>query len=136
MATVRRLIGVCVKAVRGLKHERGFTLLESMVGLAILGIALVAVLAGMSTAVIAAKKADKRVTVESLATSQMEYTKSQVFQEAPATYQAFSPIPSGYSVSAEAFPIPGYDGNIQKVVVTVTYEGQTVKTLEDIKVNR
>lgn len=136
MTVIRRLKGAFLKAVWGRSHQRGFTMVEALVGLAILGIAFVAVLAGMSTAVIAAKKADKRVTAESLAMSQMEYTKSQAFQEAPATYQAFSPLPAGYSVSAEATSIPGYDGDIQKVVVTVSYEGQTVKLLEDLKVNR
>jgi hypothetical protein len=45
-------------------------------------------------------------------------------------------IPEGYSVSAEATPVSSRDGNIQRLIITVSHGGKIVYSLEGFKVNR
>ena len=116
--------------------ERGFTLVESLVALAILGTAFVAFLAGLSSSAIATNRMDKRTTAGIVARSQMEYTKAQEYRVAPATYDTFSPLPAGYSVVAEASTISGRDDDVQKVTVTASHKGEALYVLEDFKANR
>ncbi len=116
--------------------ERGFTLVESLVALAILGTAFVAFLAGLSSSAIATNRMDKRTTAGIVARSQMEYTKAQEYCVAPDTYDVFSPLPANYSVVAEASPISGRDDDVQRVTVTVSHKGEAVYVLEDFKANR
>ena len=121
---------------RALRSERGFTLVEALVAIAIVSIAFTALLAALSTGALATNKADRRITAQTLARSQLEYTKAQEYKVAPATYDTFTPIPQGYTVVAEASSIDGYDEDVQKITVTVSYQGEVVQVLEDLKVNR
>ncbi len=59
--------------VRLMKNERGFTLIEVMIAVALMGIIGIALLSGLATASRALFVADERATAESLARSQMEY---------------------------------------------------------------
>ena len=97
---------------------------------------MVALLSAFATGSVALRKTDTKVTAENLARNQMEFTKSQQFSAAPATYTAITPLPEGYSVSAEAASVTGRDSNIQKVTVTVRRKGNAVYTLEDFKLNQ
>jgi len=121
---------------RVLRNERGFTLVEALVAIAIVSIAFTALLAALSTGAMATNKADKRITAQTLARSQLEYTKALEYKIAPTTYDTFTPIPEGYTVVAEASPIDGYDEDVQKITVTVSHQGEVVQVMEDLKVNR
>lgn len=68
---------------RALRNEKGFTLVEVIIGLAILGLIAIAILAGLAIGSRAIITADEKATAESLARSQMEYIKNQPYQEAP-----------------------------------------------------
>ena len=46
------------------------------------------------------------------------------------------PLPAATPSTAEAESIPSSDDNIEKVVVTVTRNGDTLLVAEDYKVNR
>jgi len=96
-----------------MKKEKGFTAIEVIVALALLGIIAVAFLGGLATASKAIFIADERTTAESLARSQMEYVKS-------CEYKAYVPPPPpllytkdgeessthpGYFIWIDAFPI-------------------------------
>ena len=87
-----------------IKDERGITLIEVLIALAILGLVAVAFLSGLTTASRALIIADERTTAESLARSQMEYVKSQEYQLADpdagneAVYLKIEGIPDGYSI--------------------------------------
>jgi prepilin-type N-terminal cleavage/methylation domain-containing protein len=118
-----------------LRAEDGFTLVEALVSVAILAIALVVFLGGMSTGVLSSNQSDRLSTAHELARSQMEYTKESAYQAAPATYPAV-PAPAGYTVSATASDIPDGDADIQLITVQVTKDGAVVYTLEGFKVNR
>lgn len=116
-------------------HEGGFTLVETLVAVAIMGTAVVALLAALSTGSIAVTVVEEKVTANGVARSQLEYTQSLLFQVAPTTYATITPA-QGYSVTAQAFPIAGADTDIQKVVVTVYHGGASVLAAESYKMNR
>ena len=116
-------------------HEKGFALVESLIAVAVMGTAIVALLAALSTGSIAVTVVEEKVTVDGIARSQLEYTQSLPFQVAPATYSTIAP-PAGYGVTAEAFPVAGADADLQKVVVTVYHQGAPVLAADAYKMNR
>jgi prepilin-type N-terminal cleavage/methylation domain-containing protein len=90
------------KAFQG--HSRGFTLVEVLITIALIGAISVAFFSFMSVATSALIHADERTIAESLARSQMEYVKNQVYNSTlvngQATYQKIpsSSIPVGYTI--------------------------------------
>lgn len=115
-----------------LSDEKGVGLVESLLAVAIVGVALVAFLAAMSTGSMAVATADKRVTAENLAWSQMENSLGQVYA---ASYSTITE-PSGYAIAITVSGVDGRDQNeIQKITVGVGYVGGTVSA-EAFKVNR
>lgn len=130
-----------------MKSEKGFSLIEVMVAMALMGVAFVAFLTGLSTASKAVSVADERVAMESLARTEMEYVRSQVYSAAPWDYTVTSSDRSstdppswydsgskpplldssyaGYTVAvgAEGLIDPNLDNEIQKITVTVTFQG-------------
>ena len=144
-----------------MKNEKGFTLIEVIVALALLGIISIAFLGALATASKAIVIADERATAESLARTEMEYVKSQDYSVAPWDYELPSTPPSwdathalpegydGYTVNVSAVLLHDTDGDgdiddddfddgIQKITVTVKHleELKEVLTLEDYKVER
>jgi len=61
-----------------IKNERGFTFVEVVIALAILGVIAAGFLMALATASKAIIIADERTTAESLARSQMEYVKKHL----------------------------------------------------------
>jgi len=142
------------------KNEKGFTLIEVLVALAILATVGTGFLMALTIASKAIIIADERTTAESLARSQMEYVKNLDYIDysdpdrgEPYYYDEITPSDSNYSIDFTVVPfnpatdpytwyIP--DGNgvsdqdlgIQKITVTVSYLGDPVLTLEDYKVER
>ena len=115
--------------------QEGVGLVETLVAVAILGVTLVVLLTAISTGSIGVATTEERVTAENLARSQLEHTKSQAYQAAPASYPTVT-VPAGYAVSAEATAISGGDSSIQQITVTVSRDGDTLMTVEDYKVDR
>jgi len=64
---------------KSMKSERGFTLVETLVSVAILGAIGVALIGGLSTAYSSLAVSQERTFAESLAKSQVEYIKSQTY---------------------------------------------------------
>lgn len=118
-----------------LRSERGVTLVENLVALAILGSALLVFLGGMSTGLISTAQSDRLSTAHELARSQMEFTKADAYSVAPHTYATVTP-PSGYGVTAVASAVSGGDANVELVTVEVTKDSVVVYSLEGYKVNR
>jgi len=120
------------------KNEKGFSLIEVVIALALLGIIGVALLSGLATASKAIYIADERATAESLARSQMEYVKEQGYLVGGA-YDIIdlSAYPASYGVSVVANPLAGSVlSGIQEITVTVSHYGNVIITLEGYKVNR
>ena len=94
------------------KNEKGFSLIEVVIALLLLGIIGVALLSGLATASMALVIADERATAESLARSQMEYVKNQAYITAApydsgvpgsgeVTYDKITGIPDSYTIWSE-----------------------------------
>jgi prepilin-type N-terminal cleavage/methylation domain-containing protein len=133
------------KALRG--SSRGFSMLEVVIAIALLGIIAVSVLSALQTAALALISADRRATAESIARTQMEYVRYLPYEgdteEGPPQYgldpQIDSIKPPDFSVVTTAIRLdPDNDGDndddgIQHITVTVSHQDIVVVILEDFK---
>ncbi len=116
-----------------MQSERGASLIEAVVALALLGIISVAFLSALATTSTSRLIADEHTSARIVAESQIEDIKKQDYAS------SYEPVP----VSAD---YPGYyasiavgymrNGNIQKITVTVRHHDKDITTLECYKVNR
>ena len=109
-----------------MKGDKGFTFLETIVALALLGIVAVVFLGGIGTATKATMVADEQVTSESLVRSEIEYIKDCAYSYNATGYPVDPTlsIPGGWSMpnpTVEA--LHGTDDGIQKVTITVQRDG-------------
>ncbi len=134
MVTIRRIIRRLARQTprqsyrHRLRDERGFSLLEVSVSLALLGIIGVGLLSALATVSSVTLKTDERQTASNLAETQMEYVKNQGYA---ASYTPVS-IPSGYTVTINATSLQ--DSNIQKITIIAGREGKVPVRLEGYKV--
>jgi prepilin-type N-terminal cleavage/methylation domain-containing protein len=78
------------------KGQRGFTLVEVLITIGLVGFIAVAFFSFMTAAASSVIHADERTIAESLARSQMEFVKNQGY-DPTATYTKV-PIPAGYAI--------------------------------------
>ena len=121
-------------------RESGATLIEALVGLAVLGAIAVCFLSGLVTTSKAAFISDEQATAESLARSQVEWVQNASYSYNATAYSP-APIHSSkdyidYSVNITSAPLNNPDDGIQKITVTVTHSGKRVIALESYKVDR
>lgn len=148
------------KAFQG--RSRGFTLIEVLIALVLMGTIAIAVLGALSTASLALVAADKRATAESLARSQMEFVKNQGYSPAPTAgvgnYTKIPGVPPGYSICScnrtdqpvncgagdLVIGVPWDSGNntdvykdegLQRIKLVIEHDGKVVITLEGYKRN-
>ena len=117
--------------------QRGQTLIEVLVALAVLGIVATAFISSMTTASTAMIIADEQTTAESLSRSQLEYIRSQAYVTAvdgEATYQKRSGVPT-YSVKGlgkegyATYPDIDYS-YVSDDIVGVPWDPQDFETLD------
>jgi prepilin-type N-terminal cleavage/methylation domain-containing protein len=131
-----RLSSKIRKACQG--SSGGFTLIEVLIALALVGIIAIAFLSALSTASMALITADERATAESLARSQMEYVKNLDYDyDDPYDYEQDNeealPDHPGYFISVSVEPLHSPDDGIQKITVIVSSDDKDIITLEDYK---
>ena len=114
------------------QDQRGLGLVESLVAVAIIGVAVVAFVMALSAGSIAVREGDQEVVAQRLARTQLEYIKSCPYDTAYSTVDE----PESYAISVGVGSIPDTDTDIQKITVTISREGEDVLTVEDYKVNR
>ncbi len=129
---VRRLLAQIKNRAQG---QRGLGLVETLVGVAILGTSVVAFVIALSAGSIAVGEQDEEVVAQGLAQSQLEYVKSCAYDAGASTYPA-EPAPEGYTISVGVSSVPNTDADIQRITVTILRDGENVLTVEDYKVNR
>jgi prepilin-type N-terminal cleavage/methylation domain-containing protein len=105
--------------------EKGFSLIETLVSLAIIAIIAVGFLISLASGIQGVSITDERQTAISIAEHQMEYVKKTLYASSylpdtiPAEY-------AGYSVAINTNDVTGGDGNIQKIQITVSYQGEPI----------
>ncbi len=119
-------------------REQGFSLIEMLVALAILGLVGVAFALALQAALRAEDITGERVTSENLARAQLEEIRNQGFL---SSYTSSVPVPQGYAIAIDTQPFctpepctP--DGNLQMNTVTVSRGGRTLVRIEDLKAGR
>ena len=120
-------------------NEKGLALIETIAGLAILGIAGVAMLCGLATGIRGTSVSEEHTIAESLVRSQIEYIESQAYVESATEYPVNPAlvIPTGWSVpESEVTPVHETDDGLQKVTVSASHGGKTVLSIDIYKANR
>jgi Tfp pilus assembly protein PilV len=134
-----RLSSQLRKAFQG--NSRGFTQLEVVISVALLGGIALALVSAISTAAIALTITDERTTAESLTRSQLEFVKNQPYDDInnPPQYMPLPEVPNGYDIVTTTERLdPCNDGTanddgIQKITITVKHDDKEVITIENYK---
>jgi prepilin-type N-terminal cleavage/methylation domain-containing protein len=110
------------------RGQGGFTLVEVLITITLLGFIALAFFSFMSAATSSLIHADERTIAESLARSQLEYAKNQAqqdYQEAPpggeVTYQKVTVVPDGYTVQSV-----NRDGEVVDDIVGIPWDTDAV----------
>jgi prepilin-type N-terminal cleavage/methylation domain-containing protein len=114
-----------------MKREEGFSLLEVLVSLAILGIVTAGFFSATMTTTSSRVIADERASAKILAEGIIDQTKKDIFR---ASYDVVVPDEfAGYSAN---LTVDNAVTGIQKLTVTVTHLNREILTLENYKVHR
>ena len=117
--------------------EKGVTLIEVLIALAIVAAVAGVFISGLSTTSKSVMVSQERVAADSLARFQIEDTRNQAYVAETSSYPKIS-IPedlanAGYDLTILAEPLNIPDDGIQRITVTVTRNGGTLFTLVDYK---
>jgi prepilin-type N-terminal cleavage/methylation domain-containing protein len=124
-----------------MKNQGGFSLIEVLLSLALIGIVVTGILSALATSSRATLTNDVQTTAQNLAEGQIEYMRSQSYSsEYPPEYQVLADVPAGYNVNCTAIRLDpegdgsGDDDGLQKITVTVSFSGVTATTIETYRV--
>jgi prepilin-type N-terminal cleavage/methylation domain-containing protein len=132
-----------LRKLRIMRDERGFTLVEVLTSIALLGLVGAALYAGLGTTSKVLLHNDTWQTAKNLAETQAEYVKEQRYQggsgntiyikadipvELQGSYDASIDVIDGWTL------VPLRDGYLQKIIVTITGPTGITYTLESYKV--
>jgi type II secretory pathway pseudopilin PulG len=115
-----------------LKSEKGISLIETLLALALLGIISASFLGALATSSSARATNAERTAAKILAETLMENVKTDTF--APSYNVTIPDDFAGYSASVNA--TNERNGNIQKIVITIQHRDRDVLILESYKVDR
>jgi prepilin-type N-terminal cleavage/methylation domain-containing protein len=115
-----------------MKSEKGTTLIEVVMAMALLGIIGAALLGGTATTSTARATADERSAAKILAETAIEQVKKAEFESSYSF--TVPPEYAGYTVDLTVDNI--MLDNLEKVTATVEHHGRVVFTLESYKSNR
>ena len=120
------------------KDQRGLTLIEVIVAMAILGFIGVGFMTALSTGFRSQSIKEEQVIGHNLVRAALEEIRSLPYQD---SYTLTTPLPNGYSIAVVTedfcWPEPCIpDNNLQKNMATVSRDGDIVVTVEDLKARR
>jgi len=129
-----------------MKKEKGFSLIEVIIALALLGVVAIAFLSAMATGSKAIFIADERATAESLARAQLEFVRDQDYDaditHDPPEYDLIPDIPAGYEINLipERLDPEGdgtdTDDGIQKITVVIKHHDKEIFSLVGYRTRR
>ncbi len=133
--------------------ERGTSLVEVLVSVAIIAIVLSAFLAALSTGALSVSVVHERVTAENLARAQLECIQKHPYitgalpisytdvctvttPDFPSYLAEISGISYWYTATSSFSSDPAHDSGMQWITVTISHHGEQVLTIGDYKVSR
>jgi type II secretory pathway pseudopilin PulG len=124
--------------------ERGLSLVEQLIALALLGILVITLLYALSGATVAVGVVDEQVTSLNLATSALESVRVMTYVTVTGitpsvVYTPSLVTPAGYGVSvASSVFLSGSTviTGLQWLTATVTHNGRVAVQISDLKANR
>ena len=119
--------------------ERGVSLVEQLISLALLGILVVTLLYALSGGMVAVGVVDEQVTTLNLATSALEAVRGMPYVTGTLAYAPALIAPPGYAVSVASSAFLSASTvitGIQWLTATVTHNGRVAVQLSDLKANR
>lgn len=129
-----------------IRSEKGFSLLEVLVAIALISVVSAGFLGAMNNAQKGAMKTDQMDKARALAQDQMEYVKTLPFATSysPGPTTVYDSVNNqfinypGYSATITATPAAQRDANIQKITVAIIYitpdDRPATTTLDDCRV--
>ncbi len=128
------------------RSEAGFSLVEELVALGILGLGLTLLIGMLSTGAAGVTTAGERVAAEGLARSQLESIKAAPYRANPTSIPYPTvPAPAPYSVTTSVLYWTAPSGpftntvrndGLQKVTVSISQGTTVILQVEDYKVDR
>jgi len=119
--------------------EKGITMIETVIGLAIIGLVMVAFLSGLATASRGTMLSQEQTTAESLVRSEIEYVRNCTYEYDVSTY----PVDPGLTIPPSwVVPLPvvesvhATDDGLQKVTVSAEHNGETILAIVIYKADR
>jgi type II secretory pathway pseudopilin PulG len=119
--------------------ERGVSLVEQLIALALLGVLVVTLLYGLSGATVAVGVVDEQVTSLNLATSALESVRGMSYVTGTSVYTPSLVVPPGYGVSVGSSAFLSASTvitGLQWLTATVTHNGRMAVQISDLKANR
>ena len=113
--------------------ERGESLVEVLVSVAIMAIVLTTFLSALSTGSFATRVVHERVTAENIARLQLEHVKETGFIAVADHYTPATISHPGYTAAISATSVCS---DMQLITVTVSHNGETLFTIANYKVNQ
>ncbi len=117
-----------------MKREAGFSLIETIAALALMGIISAVFLGALATSSNSRALADEHVSARILAESQMEDVRQLDYA---SSYEASPSIPAKYPGYTADIDVENMrNGHIQKITITVSHRSSDITVLESYKVRR
>lgn len=130
-----------------MNRQRGFTLIETTVAVALLAVIVVTILGAFSAITLAARRHQQETTLDLVTRQDAEFIKSQAYSATPKATPYTNIAVAGYGFSYQVLyydptqvpPAPQFsaayaDNGLQELVLTVTGPNNTTETLDFLKV--
>jgi prepilin-type N-terminal cleavage/methylation domain-containing protein len=116
-------------------NQSGMGLAETLVAIAILGIAAVCFVSSLSVGAVSVNALGEQAVAQQLLTSEMESIKAASYDVTGGSYPIVD-APDNYSLTLSVNSSLFSNTNIQKVTASVYHNGVLVEKLENMKGNR